>query len=264
MEKTSLAKMSWKEVELARERKPVVLFPLGAVELHGFHVPVGFDYLSSAAVAEKVAEKTGSLALPAIPYGYSESLRNNFPGSFSVREESLAAMIEDVCLNVLDDGFDHVLFVCPHAGNVGAMNRVARKIKRERGIIMARVDPTALAKSFAHELYNIPPSQSGGHGGFISTSVMSYLMPDMIDMEQAKAGQLAEEFQGFKLKSLSEINFQGKAVGLYLDADEVSEGNWGDPSQASPEKGRVLFEKVVEYVSAFVVEFKKFDVRPHQ
>lgn len=261
MEKTNLGEMSWKEVEAARERNPVILFPLGAVELHGFHVPVGFDYLSSAAVAEKAAGKTGSLVLPPIPYGYSVTLNRNFPGSFSVREETLAIMIEDVCRNVLDDGFDHILFVCAHAGNVGAMNRAARSIKNDRGIILARVDPTALAKNFAQELYGISPSQSGGHGGFISTSVMSYLMPDTIDLGRARSHRMAEQFRGFKVKSASEIEFKGKSVGMYLEACEISEGAWGDPSQASPEKGQALFERVVDYVAAFVVEFQKFDVR---
>lgn len=261
MKKSNLGRMSWKEVEAARAHNPVVLFPLGAVELHGFHVPVGFDYLSSEAVAEKVAEKTGSLVLPVIAYGYSETLSRNFPGSLSVKSETLAAMIEDVCNSILDDGFDHILFVCAHAGNVGAMNRAARKIKNERGIIMARVDPTALAKSFAQELYQISPSQSGGHGGFISTSIMSYLMPDTIDLTQARPQRMAEEFRGFKVKSSSEIEFQGKTIGMFLEACEISEGAWGDPSQASPEKGQTLFEKVVDYVAAFVVEFQKFDVR---
>ena len=128
-------------------------------------------------------------------------------------------------------------------------------------MIMARVDPTALAKSFAQELYQITPAKSGGHGGFISSSVMSYLAPDAIDLTQAKPHKLAEEFRGFKVKSASEIEFQGKAVGLFLDAAQISKGAWGDPTGASPEKGKELFEKVVDFVAAFVVEFKKLDVR---
>ena len=261
MQKTSLAKMSWKEVKAAQERKPVVLLPVGNIEMHGFHCPVGWEYIFGEKVSEKVAEKTGSLALPAVPYGWSEPLRG-YPGSFSIREEALVGIYEDVCSKMLEDGFNHIVLVTPHQGNMKVVIKVARSIKKEHGIFVTWINPAAFAYGFAEELYGTSPSEEG-HGGFISTAILSYLLPGMIDMKLAKVGQMAAEFRGFKVNGVSELSFKSKPVGICLDADEVSEGTWGDFSQATPEKGRVLFEKVVEHVCAFVEAFKDFDVRVH-
>src|SRR5262245_65317566 len=104
MVKHRLAEMSWREVRAARRAQPVVLIPLGSTEQHGPVSPTG-DYMITDAIAGRVAERTGSLVAPVIPFGNSEYFRS-FPGTISVRSETLAAVAEDVCTSLLDHGFE--------------------------------------------------------------------------------------------------------------------------------------------------------------
>jgi creatinine amidohydrolase len=53
---------------------------------------------------------------PVTPFGNSEYFRS-FPGTISVRSETLAAVAEDVCGSLLDHGFERLLFVNGHSGN---------------------------------------------------------------------------------------------------------------------------------------------------
>lgn len=55
------------------------ILPIGAVEAHGPHLPLGTDNLLATRLADRLAERTESFVLPTLPYGQVWSLRN-FPG----------------------------------------------------------------------------------------------------------------------------------------------------------------------------------------
>ena len=61
----------------------LAILPIGALEAHGPHLPVGTDNLLAQAIAERVAEQLGGVLLPLLPYGQVWSLQD-FPGSLSV------------------------------------------------------------------------------------------------------------------------------------------------------------------------------------
>jgi creatinine amidohydrolase len=67
----------------------LAILPIGALEAHGPHLPVGTDNLLAQAIAERVAEQLGGVLLPLLPYGQVWSLQD-FPGSLSVSNEILS------------------------------------------------------------------------------------------------------------------------------------------------------------------------------
>ena len=60
MVKVELCSMTWREAEEAFCRNPVVLIPMGSIEQHGPHVPMG-DYRYATLVARRIAEQTGAV-----------------------------------------------------------------------------------------------------------------------------------------------------------------------------------------------------------
>lgn len=90
MTKHRISEMSWREVRAALASQPVVLIPLGSTEQHGPVSPTG-DYLITDEITVRVAKRTDSLVAPVIPFGNSEYFRS-FPGTISVRSETLASM----------------------------------------------------------------------------------------------------------------------------------------------------------------------------
>ena len=69
MEKHELYRMTWKEVENAFKKDPVILIPLGSTEQQGPHTPTG-DYRCAEAVAKAVSKRTGVYMTTCIPFGY--------------------------------------------------------------------------------------------------------------------------------------------------------------------------------------------------
>ena len=79
---------SWVTVSEGLEESDTVIVPLGSLEAHGAHKPVGCCYLLAEAASRDVGEKTGVTVTPVVPFGVSDSYKN-FPGTVTVSMASL-------------------------------------------------------------------------------------------------------------------------------------------------------------------------------
>ena len=77
-----LAQLSFRDAEAAVARGAAALVPMGSTEEHGPHSPLG-DYVIAEAIAVRVAEQTGDIVTPVIPFSYSEYFRD-FPGTITL------------------------------------------------------------------------------------------------------------------------------------------------------------------------------------
>jgi creatinine amidohydrolase len=248
--------MTWAELDEALEKRPVVLVPLGSVEQHGPHTPVG-DYLASEVIARRVAEKTGSLFIPTVPYGYSETHRG-FPGTLTISETTLKATLEDLTECLLEEGVDHILFLCGHGGNVPTIEHFARDLIHQGIVRVACIDIWRLiTPDFNRELYGTP-SPATGHGSEPIGSVMAKVTqgknrPDLFQ----KPGKAT--FMGLPAKG-SQVDLNGTLFHIYPSSVDTSEvGVIGDPSLCSPERGEKILEFVVKQCCDVVEWFKGID-----
>ena len=156
-------------------RKPVVLLPVGAVEQHGPHLPLGADIVQPMHVLERVAKRTGAIIAPPIPYGLVQTSRP-FPGSISVSFDALRAYVEDVLAELIRNGFRRVVVVSGHAEGVHlAALRTAAKAVVDRG----NADITVL--SDYEIIYGSKFAEAGeGHAGKIETSRILAARPDLV------------------------------------------------------------------------------------
>lgn len=259
--KRRIAEMSWREVRAALALQPVVLIPLGSTEQHGPVTPTG-DYLITDEIAVRVAERTGSLVTPVIPFGNSEYFRN-FPGTISVRSETLAAVAEDVCVSLLDHGFERLLFMNGHSGNDPILEDVARRIRRTRGVRIITIKPAQFRpRALLEKLYGADVTRVMGHGGEPLASLWMHLRPGLIDAEANEPGARAD-YYGLTIHDLSVATFERTPVAVYFDMEEISpNGSMGDSTVASADKGSAILEAVVDGCVAFVERFKEMNVRP--
>lgn len=131
------------------------------------------------ALAKEVARRTGSVALPAIPYGNSDDFVN-IPGTIFVRPETLTMLYEDVYRSILRAGFTHVMFLAYHIPNQWVIERVARKVREETGVLCAWVNPGALTATYLKDFF-ADPTEARGHGAEPGISLMRFLVPDAVD-----------------------------------------------------------------------------------
>jgi creatinine amidohydrolase len=122
--------LSWEQVQKAREKNPVVILPVGAVEAHGRHLPLDVDSLIPYELAKEAGEKTGALVLPVLPYGHCFSLRE-YPGTISISPDSLTAFVYDICSELVRNGFKKILVLNGHGGNSSPIKYALARLNEE-------------------------------------------------------------------------------------------------------------------------------------
>ncbi|MEK6851297.1 MAG: creatininase family protein [Candidatus Thermoplasmatota archaeon] len=209
-------------------RKPVLLLPVGAMEQHGPHLPVGADLIQVTHVLAHVAAKTGAVLAPPIPYGLVQTSRP-FPGSVSVSFDALRAYVRDVLADFVRNGFKRIVVVSGHAeGTHLAALRTAAKEVVDRG----GADITVLSDyDFVYEAFR---EEGDGHAGQVETSRLLTQRPELVKGRARKGENRIPKFA------------------VVRDARKYWSGVTGDPTKASPELGRKVDRFVEEMLVAVV------------
>lgn len=261
MKKVFLPSMTWKEVEEAFKGSPVVMFPLGSVEEHGPHAPIG-DYRMAETLAIEVAEKVGNaVVLPVLPFGYSEYFKG-FPGCLSLKPFSLYNAVKDVCDCVLDFGIDHLLFINGHKGDEPILDFVGRDIRKERNIVTASVGPWSCLTPDLYKILYGDKATDVGHGSEPMGSLGMHFYPDQMRLDLMESSKRVRDYGDFELAGPSLLKLHGVPVMFHQHYHEVaSNGVMGDPNLASAERGQKMHQWIVERLVEVVKVFQKLDTK---
>ncbi|UVC17565.1 creatininase family protein [Mesorhizobium onobrychidis] len=250
--------MRWEELSspdvasLDRERT-VVMLPLGSVEQHGNHMPLGTDTMLAHAVSLAAAERArDAVVLPSPWFGFSVH-HMRFPGSVTLRAETLIAVAEDVVASLVQHGFRRILIVNGHGGNAGVIDLLASTLGyRHYGAArIAALTYFHLARQAIAELRRSEPGGMG-HACEFETAMVQHLRPDLVRIEKADA-TYPDPGSAYLTTDL----LGSSAIRTYHDfADLSSKGTLGDPLLASPEAGSAFFEAVVGALGAFIEDFR--------
>jgi len=164
---------------LAGPRKPVLLLPVGAVEPHGPHAPLGTDEIISAGMCARAAARLTDdpdvrvLVLPALNYGVTR-FGAAFPGAVSVSEATLHALVVDVCGSLAAQGFPRIVVVNNHFEP--AHVETLRKATAEAGVAYLDLVRRRHAARLTDEF------RSGAcHAGQYETSLVLADRPALVD-----------------------------------------------------------------------------------
>ena len=259
-----LGEMTWTEVREAVGRGVTAVVPLGSIEEHGPHAPMG-DYIIVDEIAARATDVTGDVVAPLLPYGYSEYFRN-YPGTITLRASTLEAVLHDVIDSLLHHGFPRIAIFNGHAGNAGIVDVVTRRVRREHGLLIPSIAPLQLmqAPDVVARVYG--SAVELGHGGEPVGSLMMHLRPERVRMDRAGAWGRRRVF-GCPTDPgahLSAIRVEGIRIAIPLDMEDVAPpetGSLSDPGLGTPERGRALFEHAVESCAKFLRWFRSVD--PH-
>ena len=171
--------------EAVRKARYTALLPMGAVEAHGPHLPLGTDNLLAERLARRVAERTGALQLPVLPYGQVWSLRR-FPGSLHVSNETLIRLIVDIGRSLHFQGVRILGVINGHLGNAPALKEAARILYDEIRELKVYHFFYPGTREAIREVRETPAVHAAYfHACELETSYMLYLAEEFVDMERA-------------------------------------------------------------------------------
>ena len=257
MKKIYLSHMSWPEVKKSVEENPVILIPIGSTETQNLHNPTGYDYLIAQRLAEESAKVAHALICPVLPFGYSEIFKK-FPGTITLRPETLRMVLEDIASSLVETGFDHLLFINNHEPNHAPLGYALDQIRKNYGIVCASMWPTTIARNFSQDLFE-KPTEVLNHGNEPSTSLLKYLYPELIRTDLIKFYSKPDKLQNFDLASPLSLSHQGQNVPIFLQLSDVSkQGGWGK-IEGSAEKGKIMFERMTDFITSFIKKYRDFN-----
>ena len=247
-----MAELSWVEYERRlREDEAIVLVPVGAVEQHGPHMPLGTDGILAGEMSRRAAERVGGIVAPTLSYGYKSQPRtgggDHFPGSTGLDGDNLARLLCDVLselgrtgakrLAVIDGHYENQFFLTE--GCEQAVRRLRAQGIEDVNILKMRYPETVKQETldYIEQFYpNGYPGLDLEHGGILETSMMLYLFPNLVNMDEVP-GDPPASFPPYDLYP-------------HAGADWVPKSGVLTPAtQSTAEIGRLLVDEFVDLVA---------------
>ena len=113
-----IADMNWMQLETLLKHEDRCVLPIGSTEQHA-QLSLCVDLILSERVAAEAAEPLGVPVFPVLPYGHTPYFAA-YPGSISLRVETLTALVRDVLNSLRRSGFRRIIIVNGHGGNAPA------------------------------------------------------------------------------------------------------------------------------------------------
>ena len=237
-----LSSMTSAEVaELAGEDS-LMIVPVGSIEQHGPHLRLHEDIANALALAESAAGASPHPVLVAPPIWWGMAPHHmGFAGTISLRLETLAALITDICTSLAAHGFRRILLLNGHGGNAAALIATATQLSADHELFVSTVSYWALIPDVLRE---VGTSAEGGmgHAGEMETSIALHLRPDTV-LEDRIEADIPATASGPRA-----IDFRSPgAVSMPRDLRRDSKaGVIGDPTTASAAKGEIIMTALVE------------------
>jgi creatinine amidohydrolase len=254
--------LTYPEVQAAAERGTLILIPVGQVEEHGPHLPLNCDCIIATslamAAARAISDEIPALVMPTIWTGYSVQQVARWPGLITFREpETMIQMTYDILESLVKNGFRKIVMVNGHGNNPAILELAARKIGSDYNVFPALVYALALSKSIGPSVRKSAMGGCGGHAGEEETALLLHLAPDLVHLERATDQDIVRyQTRFFPGDIYSTI--PDKVGGIYWSTWGVApskSGVYGDPTAATSETGKALFEEMVKNCQAFLREY---------
>ncbi len=221
--------------------RTVALLPVGAVEQHGPHLPLGTDAAINTGILARAVELVPMdlplLVLPLLPVGLSPEHRD-FPGTLSLSAATLLRVVQETAEGVARAGLRKLILFNSHGGQPQALEIVAQELRA--GHAMAVVVANSWRLMRPGEFFPPGEREAGIHAGAIETSLLLHLQPGLVRRDRVAnfpAAPRALERDHPELASGGRYKFAWQAQDLNAS------GAVGDARLGTAEAGHALVEQ---------------------
>jgi creatinine amidohydrolase len=231
-----LAELTSSRLEALRERRPIALWPVGAVEPHGPHAPLGTDTLISVGMCERAAARLDdppAVVLPALAFGVTR-YGVAFAGAIGISEATLRAVVLDVATALDRQGFRRLVIVNNHfePEQVATLRAAAA----DAGALYLDLVRSRNAQRLTDEF-----RRGSCHAGRYETSLVLADAPQLVDPEVADL-------------PANEVDMPAAIAAGRTDfvAMGMERAYCGAPAEASAEEGGETFETLTDMLVELV------------
>jgi len=233
--------LSMPEFEAARDRRQTVIIPVGSLEEHGPHLPLGTDTFHALEVARRAARRQEVVIAPPCFYGLCRSTREH-PGTVSISGDTLRALLRDLGREFHRQGLRNLVFISGHAGgtHMSAITEAGEALLEELPEVkVAVVNLLDLLREVLTAQPGLVKTKGDGHAGEIETAIMLAAYPHLVQ------GRAPAEWPSFP-----------KYILIREKRRYWPGGVWGDPGAATPAQGEEILEAEAERLAQIIAVLK--------
>lgn len=230
---------------------PTVLVPVGTTEQHGQHLALGTDAFIPEEICRRIAADVDALVAPRMSYGASD-MHAGYAGVTYVNYETLATTIRDVAYSFCESGFTDVVFLSGHLTNDYAAKVGANKVSHD-------LPPDRYVYAFPYwdalgpeEMADYLSFDAGWHANVGETAAIMAIDEDLVDLDAAEYDDPDMPQDISNPAALLDHLLLAKSS-FYRMSES---GAWGDPSEATAERGEEYFETITDAVAEVINTFQ--------
>lgn len=232
-----------------RAAETLLVWPVGAVEQHGPHLPVGTDYLTIEFLARNAAMKAATqipvLVAPTLPFGSSHH-HLPFGGTMSISTDGYYRVAYELAESLIISGFRKIFIVNGHGGNNELLQLITRDLGLKHPASLAAASYWTVAWDALVALDAHKPGRLPGHAGAFETSVMMALHPELVQEPRPHRDNVAStDPRSFYRPYRAEHHGSWQAIDGYSDS----------PDRGDAQRGKAYVAAIVDTLAAAMVEF---------
>jgi len=213
------------------------ILPIGILEKHGPHVPIGSDLIQVREWSARATKKEYAVVFPDFFYGQINEAKHQ-PGAFALPERVVWDLLEATCDEIARNGFDKIVIINGHGGNPQMIRYFMQtRLEKERDYAIYFFEPGSdpdYQKKLAATRKSDPSYDQ--HAGERETSSLLYLRPDLVKMDSAATES------GKDQKRLS-LPYTYTAIGWYASYPNHYAG---EGAVATKELGQLVTEHIID------------------
>ena len=247
--------LSWPEVKnISKDIRSTIIWPFGAVEQHGPHLPLATDSIFVdeiiCEVFKLIPSDTPIKKLPTQYIGFSPE-HKGFDGTISLSSNLITSLIKEVGVQLADMGFKRLILINAHGGQISLLNTAARELRSVAPKLS--IFPCFLWSGVhgLSELLTKNEIENGLHASLAETSLMMALKSELVGDERPCEGGETQIPEGWSL--------EGNAPTAWFTEDLSKSGVIGDSKGSNKELGNSLKNLLINHWFKLIMNLMKSD-----
>jgi creatinine amidohydrolase len=237
VESLSIERITQPAAEALLAESRTVVLATGSIEQHGAHLPLGTDAFAAQVIAERVARRLRSLFVP-LPLVGVAPYHLPWPGSLSLRPDTLRAVIVDICSGLARAGAERIVIVNWHEGNTPTLRLAADDVQRH--------DPVRVIIAEGHIITNgqFPDEMEFTHAGSMETAAVLAYDPTLVQTDETTdASDYDASADGHELFRQRDV------YPILTDFREIADSGWyGHPETVTAARASEIIDHVADYI----------------
>ena len=231
------------------------VIPLGIMEKHGPHLPLGTDLLDVRKIATSAAAEEYTIIFPPFYFGQIYEAKQQ-PGTVAYSPHTVLTVLQETCDEIHRNGIEKIILVSGHGGNNSLLPyfcQMQLEKQKEYAVYLFRPEGS---EEFQEKLDGMRKTDWDGHAGETETSMMLANRPELVKLDRSN------DQSGKNLQRLNSLTHAYTAIWWY---SQYPNHYAGDGSYGTVEMGNLILEnqvgQLVEMVRSVKADQKTLELQ---